>query len=250
MKRIVASTKINSAENIDYSDAINDFFDSIPGKTYKTHELLEYLMNRFGVSQSEAKKIYDDWDSQGSDSEESDYNYTRYFKFLDTLQAESEARATGLSHAPEYYLARKFNIPESKAKKIVDAYNVEDGEVNASTKIMAAGDWADQPVEDAADIDDEPEEDIEDENPEDAIDDLADAVEDVQDAVDDVQEDDTIIETENNITNHYIAECDVCYGVFISAVIESDQKIDHISGECPLCGKTSEQYLKWLVKKV
>ena len=82
----------------------------------------------------------------------------------------------------------------------------------------------------------------------DAVDDVADQVEDIQDTVDDVSEDATSIEVNNNISNHYIAECDKCHGVFISAVIESDQKIDHVSGTCPLCNKDSDQYLKWIIK--
>ncbi len=82
----------------------------------------------------------------------------------------------------------------------------------------------------------------------DAVDDVADAVEDVQDSMEDVREDDVAIEMNNNISNHYIAECDKCYGVFISAVIESDQEIDHVSGICPLCNKESDQYLKWIIK--
>lgn len=82
----------------------------------------------------------------------------------------------------------------------------------------------------------------------DAVDDVADAVEDVQDTMEDVPEDDPAIEMNNNISNHYIAECDKCYGVFISAVIESDQQIDHVSGICPLCNKESDQYLKWIIK--
>ena len=82
----------------------------------------------------------------------------------------------------------------------------------------------------------------------DAVDDVADQVEDIQDTVDDVSEDATTIEVNNNISNHYIAECDKCHGVFISAVIESDQKIDHVSGTCPLCNKESDQYLKWIIK--
>ena len=82
----------------------------------------------------------------------------------------------------------------------------------------------------------------------DAVDDVADAVEDVQDSVDEVEEDDVAIQMNNNISNHYIAECDKCYGVFISAVIESDQEIDHVSGICPLCNKESNQYLKWIIK--
>ncbi len=82
----------------------------------------------------------------------------------------------------------------------------------------------------------------------DAVDDVADAVEDVQDTIDDVHEDQTTIQMNNNISNHYIAECDKCYGVFISAVVESDQQIDHVSGICPLCNKESDQYLKWIIK--
>ena len=82
----------------------------------------------------------------------------------------------------------------------------------------------------------------------DAVDDVADTVEDMQDTLDDVDEDQPEIEINNNISNHYIAECDRCHGVFISAVIESDQKIDHVSGVCPLCNKDSDQYLKWIIK--
>lgn len=49
------------------------------------------------------------------------------------------------------------------------------------------------------------------------IDDLAYDVEDIQDTIDDVQDDDVDIELDNNIANHYIAECDNCHGVFISS---------------------------------
>jgi hypothetical protein len=139
------------------------------------------------------------------------------------------------------------------AKELVEAFLKEmKQDVKASTKIMAAGDWADEPVEDdnGEDTGNPEVPEGEDGQVDDKVDDLADAVDDVKDAVDDVQEDDTIIETENNIANHYIAECDVCFGVFISSVVESDQKIDHITGECPLCGKNTEQYLKWVVKPV
>ena len=51
------------------------------------------------------------------------------------------------------------------------------------------------------------------------------------------QEDDPSIEMENNIENHYIAECESCGGIFISAILESDQEIDHVTGVCPLCEK-------------
>lgn len=84
----------------------------------------------------------------------------------------------------------------------------------------------------------------------DAIDDVADNVEDIQDAIDDVDEDEVDIAMNNNIADHYIAECDRCHGIFISAVVESDQEIDTVSGICPLCGKESEQSLKWIIKSV
>jgi len=82
----------------------------------------------------------------------------------------------------------------------------------------------------------------------DAVDDVADNVEEIQDAIDEVDEDDVDIATNNNISNHYIAECERCHGIFISAVIESDQEIDHVSGICPLCQKETDQYLKWIVR--
>lgn len=82
----------------------------------------------------------------------------------------------------------------------------------------------------------------------DAIDNVADNVEDLQDSVDEMQEDESEIELNNNIADHYIAECDRCKGIFISAVVDSDQQIDHVTGTCPLCGKETEQYLKWVIR--
>lgn len=82
----------------------------------------------------------------------------------------------------------------------------------------------------------------------DAIDDVADNIEDLQDAIDDVDEDEVTIAINNNIADHFIAECDKCNGIFISAVVDSDQIIDHVSGTCPLCGKETDQYLKWIIK--
>ena len=84
----------------------------------------------------------------------------------------------------------------------------------------------------------------------DNIEDLSDSVEDLQDQVEDVQEDEISIEMDNNITDHYIAECDRCHGIFISAVIKSDQKIDKVTGVCPICDKESDQFLKWYIKSV
>ena len=64
----------------------------------------------------------------------------------------------------------------------------------------------------------------------------------------DLQQDSSTIEVENNITNHLIAECQNCHGIFISAMIASDQLIDSINGVCPLCNKDTEQSLLWIIK--
>lgn len=90
----------------------------------------------------------------------------------------------------------------------------------------------------------------EDDDISDTLDDLSDTVDDIQDSIEDIQEDDVDIELENNIANHYIAECDKCHGVFISALVESDQEVEKISGTCPLCDAETDQYLKWIVKEV
>ena len=82
----------------------------------------------------------------------------------------------------------------------------------------------------------------------DAVDDVADSIEDIQDSIDDIAEDEVQIAVNNNIADHYIAECDSCNGIFISAVVDSDQDIDFVSGVCPLCGKETEQHLKWVIK--
>ena len=84
----------------------------------------------------------------------------------------------------------------------------------------------------------------------DSIDGLADSVDDIKDSLDDITEDDPDIEIDNNISDHYIAECDSCHEVFISAVMQSDQDVSSIQGICPLCGKETEQYLKWVIKDV
>lgn len=84
----------------------------------------------------------------------------------------------------------------------------------------------------------------------DAIDDLNDSVDDLQDDVEDFREDDPSVEIDNNIENHYIARCESCEGIFISATVQSDQVIDHITGVCPLCDKETNQYLDWVIKKV
>lgn len=84
----------------------------------------------------------------------------------------------------------------------------------------------------------------------DAVDQAADTVEDLQDAVDDYEEDDDSIAVNTNISDHYIAECDKCHGIFISAVVLSDQDVESVTGVCPLCGKESDQVLKWVIKDI
>lgn len=86
----------------------------------------------------------------------------------------------------------------------------------------------------------------------DKLDDISDTVDDMQDQLDDemFEESDPDIELDNNIAGHYIAECESCHNVFISAVIESDQEIEKISGICPVCDRDTDQYLKWVIKDV
>lgn len=89
----------------------------------------------------------------------------------------------------------------------------------------------------------------------DTVDNLSDSVDDIQDTLDEIdgteiEEDDVDIELDNNIANHYIAECDTCHGIFISALVESDQEVEKISGICPLCHKETDQYLKFIIRPV
>lgn len=81
----------------------------------------------------------------------------------------------------------------------------------------------------------------------DQVDDMADNIEDMQDAIEDIDEDEVNIDIDNNITGHYIAECEKCKGIFISATVKSDQAVSSVSGVCPLCQEETEQYLKWYI---
>ena len=65
----------------------------------------------------------------------------------------------------------------------------------------------------------------------------------------DGQQDGSTIEIDNNIINHLIAECQNCHGIFISAMVASDQKVESINGVCPLCNKDTEQFLQWIIKQ-
>lgn len=84
----------------------------------------------------------------------------------------------------------------------------------------------------------------------DTIDDIATAVEDLQDSVDEIAQDDESIEVDNNIEDHYVAECDRCKGIFISAVKESDSSMEYVHGVCPLCQEETDQHLKWIIRAV
>ena len=103
--------------------------------------------------------------------------------------------------------------------------------------ILAADDFDDEDIfntEDESDNEEFVEEDIDEEaEPEEA----------------NIQEDDPDIDVDNNIQNHLIAECDNCKGIFISAMIASEQDIESINGICPLCNKDTTQTLKWIIKE-
>ena len=78
--------------------------------------------------------------------------------------------------------------------------------------------------------------------------DVAEEAEDLDPTDTELQQDSSAIEIDNNIANHLIAECENCHGIFISAMLASDQIIESINGICPLCSKDTEQTLKWIIK--
>lgn len=126
--------------------------------------------------------------------------------------------------------------------------NISSKRVNRQNRIVAADeDFMDLDAEMDADVDRIAEDD---EAFDDTLDDIADSVEDMQDTLDEVQEDDVDIEVDNNVEGHLIAECDKCHGIFISAMIESEQEVEKISGICPLCDKESDQYFKWVIHAI
>ena len=57
------------------------------------------------------------------------------------------------------------------------------------------------------------------------------------------------IDIDNNIINHLIAECENCHGIFISAMIGSDQSVESINGVCPLCNKDTEQVFIGIIEE-
>lgn len=69
-----------------------------------------------------------------------------------------------------------------------------------------------------------------------------------EDMGEDGQQDGSTIEIDNNIFDHLIAECQNCHGIFISAMIASDQPVESINGVCPLCSKDTEQFFIGIIK--
>lgn len=84
----------------------------------------------------------------------------------------------------------------------------------------------------------------------DSLDNISDKLDEINDSLDQYKQDDPNIDVDNNIGDHYIAECEHCHGIFITAVTESDHQIEKVTGKCPLCDTDCDQYLKWVIKDV
>ena len=98
-------------------------------------------------------------------------------------------------------------------------------------KIMAADNVFDDPsLFDGPSLDNDPDEVVDD------------AVAENEDMGEEGMQDGSTIEVDNNIFYHLIAECQNCHGIFISAMVESDQATESINGVCPLCSKNTEQF--------
>ena len=139
------------------------------------------------------------------------------------------------------------DIEKSFSRKVSESTSVSKSSITASSITAADEDFESDDFSDESFTDDSTN------SPDslsDNIEDIADTVEDIQDTIDDVQPDDVNIDVENNISDHYIAECERCHGIFISSVIKSEQPLEKISGTCPLCDRQTDQYLRWVVKNV
>ena len=84
----------------------------------------------------------------------------------------------------------------------------------------------------------------------DKLDTMADDIDAIGDDLDEIEEESNDIEIDNNISDHYIAECQKCHGVFISAMSLSTESVTEITGQCPLCNDETTQELKWVVKSI
>lgn len=119
--------------------------------------------------------------------------------------------------------------------------------VESATSITAADEDEDDPFSDM-EFEDEQAPVADDGDISDNIDDLSDTLDDISDSLEDFKEDNVDIELDNNISDHYIAECEKCKGVFITSITESDMELEKISGICPICDEECDQYLKWVIR--
>lgn len=184
-----------------------------------------------------------------------DKTYRLCWKYIvdDEVQIDPDLNMLVMSLSKAIYGEGKMKLHYSRIDEDGVRKELSDTDVGAATRIKAskaimAADEEDDIIVDDLDLP----EDLPSSDGEfaDDIDDLSDQVDDIQDSLDDMVEDQPTIEIDNNISGHYIAECDNCHGIFISALMESDQKVDSISGICPLCEKESDALIKWIVKDV
>lgn len=189
---------------------------------------------------------------------EDDYNsgllteVTVYFTFTDPETGEPAVNRSFLEYLQKdddiFIDKEPHEVATVAVRRIKNGYR---DRIISKTDILAADDDADDPsMDDGFDADPDFDAMDEDASMDDTLDSMADDIEDLQDAVDEVQEDDPSIDIDNNISDHYIVECDRCKGIFISAVIESDQQVRKVTGTCPLCGKETEQLVKWIVRDI
>lgn len=183
-----------------------------------------------------------------ADNDDDNLYHVTYNCYVDGELENIEIDVDYWKDGEEYLMSDDISSIASQISQLVlSSKNSKKGKVIKSSKstILAA-------EEDEDPFADIPDEDLDfgDDSLDDTLEDISDSIEDMQDSLDEIVEDDPSIEIDNNIANHYIAECEKCKGVFISAIIESDQSVEHISGQCPLCGKDSDQYLKWVVRDI
>ena len=173
------------------------------------------------------------------------------FKDLNTQKKYTIRMDYDISESNDSLYVSQDRTCDDAAKALKDGKTssllTESSSITSSSKTRILG--AEEDFDNDSEVDDDEEEFQEDDDSfKENLDEMSDQIEELQDSIDDIQEDDPIIDTDNNIDNHYIAECERCHGIFISAVTESDQHIEYISGMCPLCEHDTNQYLKWIIR--
>lgn len=177
---------------------------------------------------------------------EGNYYYNALFEDINS----GDSVETNFQYIVESNEIVSYGTPEEIADEIMqNIQGIQSSDITEGSYISAAADDEDTDFDQDISFDDN---DVytDDEALNDTLDEMSDQLDNMQDQLEDIQEDDPSIQVDNNIENHYIVECDKCHGVFISSIIESDASIEKISGRCPLCGKDSEQYLKWIIRSV